>query len=120
MFLHRSPAGIELSKVQAQLVDGGNAWTKCQATVPNYLDNNWHHVAGVISTTGMRIYFDGAQVASNPDGTSIVYPLGTDFFVGRHGNGDAGFDYDGNIDDVRIYDRALSDSEILQLSLGGS
>jgi hypothetical protein len=120
LFLHPAAQGtIELSKVQAALVDGGHAWTKCLATPPTYLDGNWHHLAGVFSSTGMRLYYDGIMVASNPDGSSLAYPLGADLLVGRHGNGDPGFDYNGNIDDVRIYARVLSDFEILRLANGG-
>jgi hypothetical protein len=67
----------------------------------------------------MRLYFDGAVIATNPDGSNLVYPLGTDLFVGQHGNGVSGFNFDGNIDDVRIYGRVLSDTEIAQLAQGG-
>jgi hypothetical protein len=121
MFLHRSSDSgmIELSKVQPQPADGSFAWTKCLGMGPGYLDGNWHHLAGVISSAGMRLYFDGVLIASNPDGSSLVYPLGTDLFVGMHGNSIGGFNFDGNIDDVRIYGRALSDLEIGHLAQGG-
>ena len=105
--------------MQPQLADASYVWTLCSGTGPSYLDGNWHHLAGVISSAGMRLYFDGAVIATNPDGSNLVYPLGTDLFVGQHGNGVSGFNFDGNIDDVRIYDRVLSDTEIAQLAQGG-
>jgi hypothetical protein len=66
----------------------------------------------------MKIYFDGAESGTNPDGADIVYPLGTSFFVGRDGNGGTGTDYDGYIDEVRIYGRVLSAAEIAALAAG--
>jgi Concanavalin A-like lectin/glucanases superfamily len=120
LFLHHANNGtIELSKVQPQLPDMTYAWTLCLGRAPTYLDGNWHHLAGVFSSAGMRLYFDGAIIGTNPDGSSLVYPLGTDLFVGHHGNGVSSFDFNGNIDDVRIYGRVLSDGEIGQLAQGG-
>jgi hypothetical protein len=121
LFLHRGAGNgtIELSKVQPQPADGGFVWTRCLGMGAGYLDGNWHHLAGVISSAGMKLYFDGSVIATSPDSSSIVYPLGTDFFVGMHGNGIAGFNFDGNIDEVRIYDRVLSDVEIGLLAQGG-
>jgi hypothetical protein len=66
----------------------------------------------------MQLYFDGTQIGSTPDLSPIIYPLGTDFVVGQHGNGVTSFDFDGNLDEVRVYNRALSDIEIGQLSQG--
>jgi hypothetical protein len=105
---------IELLKVQP----GGTNWTVCSATVANYLGSTWHHLAGVISPTGMRIYFDGVLAGSNPDGTDIVYPLGTSFVAGSAGNGGTGVSYNGYMDEVRIYGRVLSDAEIGALAAG--
>jgi hypothetical protein len=110
---------IELTKLQPQLVDGGFSWIGCAGVAPGYLDFNWHHVAGVISSSGMKLYFDGTVIATNPDGTDIAYSIGSDLFVGRHGSGITKFDFGGNIDDVRIYARALSDAEVQQLAQGG-
>ncbi len=42
----------------------------------------------------------------------------TGFYVGRHGDGQTQFDFGGNIDEVRVYDRALAGSEISALTAG--
>jgi hypothetical protein len=44
--------------------------------------------------------------------------LGTDLWVGRHGNGSANFDFQGNVDEVRIYARVLTVAEIQGLAQG--
>ena len=122
----------------AELVSGGNAYTlrlgptqievskrtsgafvDCRATVPGYLDGNWHHVVGVISPTGFTIYFDGTSRASCGQTQPINYSVaGPDFWVGRHGD-NQGYHFGGEIDEVRIYTRALNSAEIAALGAGG-
>ena len=46
----------------------------------------------------------------------MLYDRGADLSVGRHGDGQDDFDFDGNIDDVRIYTRALPPARIAQLA----
>jgi hypothetical protein len=122
------------------LPDGGatTGFADCQGpllTTPVFLDGNWHHFAGVqSSTTGMSMYFDGALVTVTLDGgapstcanpavaantANVVYSAGRSFWVGRNGNTSANFDFDGNIDEVRIYNRVLTPAEILTLAQGG-
>ena len=87
----------------------------------NFLDGNWHHVAGVGSRTGgLRAYFDGVEIAAAPgERDDIDYPpTGVGFFAGRHGDGQTQWDFGGNIDEVRMYTRALSAAEIAILAQG--
>jgi hypothetical protein len=84
------------------------------------LDNAWHHVAGVLSAAGLRVYFDGVERCSLGGSFSVVYNQGPDFWVGRHGNGDTPYDFVGHIDEVRIYNRSLSTAEIQRLAQGHS
>jgi hypothetical protein len=96
-------------------------FARCDGRLPTFnpLDGEWHHVAGVVSTGGMRVYIDGDQGCSNPNGESIFYTSGDELWVGRHGDLDTDRDFDGQIDDVRIYTRVLSVSEIQALAAGG-
>jgi hypothetical protein len=97
------------------------AWSNCYGTtVTGQLDGNWHHVAGVTTAAGMTLYFDGVQVCTNTTGANIAYAVGTDFWVGRHGAGKTGFDFEGNIDEVRVYTRALTAAEIAALAAGAN
>lgn len=71
--------------------------------------NQWTHVAGSYDGANLRLYVNGTPVATQAQTGSLqvnAFPLriggntyGNEFFPGR-------------IDDVRIYDRALSQSEI--------
>ncbi|MDH7599059.1 MAG: AbfB domain-containing protein [Sedimentisphaerales bacterium] len=84
---------------------------------PRTLPAGWHHVAAVIDGAArtMRIYVDGEVVAS---GTTAVLPkdLGvtTQNWLGRSQWSGDGY-YQGLIDDFRIYNKALSTSEIRYL-----
>jgi hypothetical protein len=93
-------------------------YVHCFAPVATYLDGNWHHLAAVSTTAGMKVYFDGGEVCSNAEGGDILYNKGLDFWVGRHGTLKPQYDFDGNLDEVRIYGRALSVQEILALAHG--
>ncbi len=79
-------------------------------------DNNWHHIAFTFDdgANTQSLYIDGTLVASGNFTSSITY---TGWFpqttIGTHADlGDSSFDFSGLIDDARIYDRALSASEI--------
>jgi hypothetical protein len=97
----------------AKRISGGFA--TCAFTASAHLDGNWHHLAAVTSPTGMKLYFDGVESCSNIRGENLVYDRGPDFWVGRHGNGSTAWDFEGNLDDVRVYPRALPASEITVL-----
>jgi hypothetical protein len=69
----------------------------------------WTHVAGVWDGTTLRLYVNGTQVRSTPlSGTASQadQPL----YVG--GNAVWGEWFQGLIDDVRVYSRALSAAEV--------
>jgi hypothetical protein len=92
---------------------------RCEGVFASALDGQWHHVAAVASTSGMKVHVDGVERCSNALGDPIVYTAGADLWVGRHGNGDLDRDFDGQIDEVRIYTRVLSAGEIAALAAGG-
>ena len=77
------------------------------------LDTSWHHVAGTISGGTAHLYVDGVERTS----VSTVTPLAagsTPLFIGRDASGASSFT--GAIDDLRVYPRALSASEIAALA----
>jgi hypothetical protein len=76
--------------------------------------DEWHHVAGVFDGADIKLYLDGAIDASSP--TTI--PIGTndlDVFIGDNPEATGRY-WDGIIDEVRIYNKALSESEVLFLA----
>ena len=89
----------------------------------DYLNGNvavgsglWHHVACVYDGSKMSIYVDGKRDASRPR----TGPIATnDFPVCIGGNIElTGHCWNGLIDDVRVYNYALSENEIAALATG--
>jgi len=80
----------------------------------------WRHVAVSIDGNNqtISIFIDGVEVDSATTNGPIDYDNDPDTYIGRAGDGLGGFDFTGQIDDVRIYDRALSAEEIATLSAG--
>jgi hypothetical protein len=75
-------------------------------------DGQWHHVVGTYDGAMVRLYVDGTEIG---EGTPASFDIGydmqesNDLFVGSY-NGAYGFN--GLIDDVTIYNRALSAAEV--------
>ncbi len=83
----------------------------------NVNDGEWHHIAGVYDGSKYYLYVDGDLDASkDTSGTMSIssYPV----FIGANAQ-QSGREFDGLIDDVRIYKRALMDTEILGVMAGG-
>lgn len=72
------------------------------------LNTGWHHIAGTFDGTFVKIYVDGVMENSvNIAGTTMS---GTaNLMIGANNYGSAG---KGIIDEVRVYNRALSSAEI--------
>jgi hypothetical protein len=109
--IHLYPTGLHFVKRTS-------SFERCFATLANGLDGQWHHVAAVASSSGMKVYFDGVERCSNGLNDAISYSAGTELWVGRHGDGNTDRDFDGRIDDVRVYNRALSATEVGDLADG--
>ena len=85
--------------------------------------NQWFHLAATYddSTGEWKLYVDGSQLASKTDqlGESDSLDLnftGEENTIGGQRNDDLSRTFDGKIDEVRIYDRALSESEVQALA----
>ena len=92
-------------------------------SITSYTNNVWHNLSATVSTNAnpsVLLYVDGVSVAATNVGVSLVgNTLST--YIGCYPNGSqipASF-FNGQIDDVRIYNRALSADEIKQLYGGG-
>jgi uncharacterized protein (TIGR02145 family) len=84
--------------------------------------NIWHHVAATFNFPGyLIIYYDGTYVDSTVT-TGAILPTAQDLVIGCiRPSGEPTIRYfTGDIDDIRIYNRALTDCEISQLYLEGT
>lgn len=103
--------------------------SECAVGVGN-IDNDWHHIAGTFDGSYLKIYVDGEDNTS-PDLSGYNF---TGFYE-EYNNTYIGYEdefkgdpspykediyFDGKIDDVRVYNYALSEFEIWDLMSGDS
>jgi hypothetical protein len=102
---------VTSNKLSFQICDSGNVWHNATSS-STYNDNTWHHVAGTYDGTAQKLYVDGFEVASLSWNGSIKSTT-TTFEIGRRD--DMARYYKGLLDEVRVYKRTLSQSEILAI-----
>jgi concanavalin A-like lectin/glucanase superfamily protein/putative Ig domain-containing protein len=80
--------------------------------------NEWTHLAISFDGTTKRLYVNGAQVASREqldallyDAAAVPMTIGSDFESNKSGN-----HFNGRIDEVALYNRALTADEVLSIS----
>jgi len=98
---------------------GGAYWVHSMGKA-NYSGTGWHQVVFTVDANANKqsTYVDGQKVAAQQNPNSIVYKgLGRNTYFGIHGSGDPAFKTSGVIDDIRVYDRALSSEEAKELFL---
>ena len=96
--------------------DGGGFWESPDPG-QDIWDGKWHFVAGTYDGATARLYVDGVQVGQ---GTPANVPINyanmdnSNFYIGAyHGSCTLGFP--GNVDEVKVFNRALSAAEILNV-----
>ena len=81
----------------------------------------WHHLVGVYDGSFMRLYVDGSEAAYSPKTGSIDYqPEALEFSIGRFHDNDEDFSFDGKVDEVALWGRALTVDEVTWLYNGGA
>jgi hypothetical protein len=94
--------------------------TGCTLMTPGFNDDQWHHVVLVVDDSGGRLYVDGEMQASRAwTGTPGAVTTTTGLGFARY-PGSAAPHLPGTIDDVRLYDRALSADEVAGLHAGAA
>lgn len=79
----------------------------------NTHDGKWHHLVATRKQGQLKLYLDGRLIGSL-EGVDLEFPLGGDFYyLGRDSrSGATGFN--GQLDDIRLWKRALTEAEIAQ------
>lgn len=88
---------------------GGNSQ---YTTTASYINtSNWAHIVGTFTTGNRRTYINGNLVTSDSLSASVGVN-GSGITIGSYNSG--GYFYNGSIGVVRVYNRALSASEVQQ------
>ena len=100
-------------RIHAGFGDGTN-WNRFN-TGSVLTEGEWNHVATTFDGTSYRAYVNGVQVFSTDEFAGRSPVISGEVTIGRVDNF-----FEGGIDDVRIYDRALSFVEITELIDGAT
>lgn len=106
------------SRVQ---LTGSPSFSDIVTNTVNIKDGNWHMVTMSYTSGSHKIYIDGIErVSSSPSG-NIFYVESRRFVLGSSWNtvGYEGY-FNGQIDEVGVWNRALSGSEVSELYNGGA
>jgi len=94
---------------------------KSPNVLPNNIwDNEWHHVAGTYDNAEVKLYVDGVLIGTNPATGNILYGLPTTDDLGIGARPDNALSFEGDIDEVEIFDRALEQTEIQAIHFADS
>ena len=97
------------------------------STTQTFSDGKWHFLVGLRQGSVWKVYVDGVLLVSNDYGVTASIVSGYDWAIGVGSHGaflSSTYSFIGSIDDVRIYNRALTASDVLELyykaSIGGA
>ena len=94
-------------------------WVNDLESTTTLTDDTWHHIGFTLTGgTSMKVYVDGNMITSGTLSSSLATPSGSTFYL-------ADFtavmgSYGGLIDDIAVFNRALTDEEILDIANGGA
>ena len=106
--------------------EGGNPdWYVVAAGSQALSPGTWHFITGTVDSANSRIrlYVDGALVDSKPWTGTFDSNLSSDLLIGSHYKAGFGSDYmynfNGDLDDIGLWGRVLSQCELLDLYTAG-
>jgi len=76
------------------------------------LDGNWHHVAFTYNSSGINLYIDGSASGSNTTNITPVQASTDNFMIGARKISSPEKFFNGSIDEVAVWDTALTSTQI--------
>lgn len=115
---------VNNGRLLLQIADATSSWYNyTSSTMPTVNDGSWHLVAVSVdrdNPTGGRFYVDGSLVYTfNPTNRQGLLNNNSDLRIGRSIGGGSDHYFDGTIDEVEIFKRALSATEMQNLYNAG-
>jgi hypothetical protein len=97
----------------------GSTWVTATASQV-VLNTSWHHFAAVLDGgSTLKLYVDGVEAASTAASGAISYTgQGSNTRVASHANSSTNVDLTGRVDDVRVFNRAMTPTEVYYLYRG--
>jgi len=103
------------NKVRVAFTTDGTAdtWKKSTDNKISVSKNQWTHAVGIYDGQTFYVYINGISDGSTDIGEYTIFSSSSPLSIGRHGMDGRRF-FNGIIDEIRIYNRALSPEEIKQ------
>jgi len=97
-----------------------SGWTASPEALASVVWNGeWHHVAGTFDGTNVKLYVDGIQVVGSGSTIEDIYYYGTgNLYIGSYTNSSY-LAFNGLIDEVKIWNKALTAGESLDYDMDG-
>lgn len=111
MWLSGSPSLLAIQRAKGGVYDTASFTT----TVPTAL---WFHLVGTYDGIKLRLYYNGALVATQDSSQSVN--ANDRFGIGHNINTGVQYWLGGSEADIRVYNRAISASEVKRIYLAGS
>lgn len=89
-----------------------NSYVNSSVNVPY---NQWHHIVCTYDGSSLKIYQNGVLTGSAGESGNVPNTSAVNLQIGRQANGSGNATYNGDMDEVRIYRRALNTNEIMTL-----
>jgi hypothetical protein len=107
---------IITNQLQLVLSSNGTSGTVFNGDTTTLTTATWYHIAVVANGTNVKFYINGSSDTASPSAwTSNLYNGTHPFKIGNRG----GLYFDGNIDEVAVFDRELSATEISNIYTTG-
>ena len=108
--------GIDTLTNQIDLWTSGGGSVSATHQLPT---GKWSHVVAVGAGAGLKIYVDGVELAAGGSSCTSYGSNSSTFKVGEGVLAATGDYFDGRIDDVRVFGRAMCAEEVLEIYQGG-
>lgn len=110
--------GFSAKQARFTIRNSGGGGNTASSAGLNMTDNQWHHIVGVKDANGIYLYIDGVLINSSTPLTSGTYSYDK-FAVGVLSRISVSNGALGNIDNARVYTRALSAREVADMYFKG-
>ncbi len=85
--------------------------TFAESTTTDWKAGEWYHFAGTFDGKTMKVYINGELEGEAPNGVPIA-PSTLELWIGGDDLGNATDHFPGKIDEVRLYEKTLSEADI--------
>lgn len=90
----------------------------CTSTGDKFTTNTWHHIGMVWTGTEIKIYIDGVLSSNSCSRITSLPNTAGNLSIGSYESGS--YSFNGQLDDIRIYNYALSETQVKKIMNEGS